>query len=1593
MAVHRSSLAIIGVVILFFGIILSSAKHDQSFVNSVFAEELDIPDTKQLKHAKIASNLLKIINGEQSEGALAITSDQDKIRVVMELDALSSANLAELEEYGADIEVTHGTRVQALVPSYELERMAEYDFVRYIDQPIELGSRVVSQGVRIIGADLVHEAGNTGQGVKVAVIDLGFDVNNPEIAANIVEAISFRFDGDITAGGNTDHGTAVSEIVVDVAPDAQLFLYNVQFELELLNAIDFIINNRDIDIISMSLGTNVGPEDGTSAISQAVDNARNNGILFVVAAGNGADSHWEGNFFDPDANDFHNFAIDDETIQFRAQAGDIVTVILNWDDWPISVQDYDLLIFDRNFNLVGFSLNPQCFEDDDETIVCPGAPPTEFDTFVAPVNGMYHVVILEFHATESVLFDLYTSHPLREYNVPSSSLSIPADANGALSVGATARGNDRLEDFSSRGPTNDGRIKPDIVAPNGVRTSTINPLSGTSASAPHVAGAAALVKAAVSGASADTLQSLLEQNTADNHPKNNDDGTGRVDVTFLLQPVVIDTDGDGIPDDLDQCPFEPETINGFLDEDGCPDEVPIPDTDGDGILDNADQCIAEPETFNGFEDEDGCPDELPPDSGTITIIKDAIPDDEQDFSFAGSLGTFSLDDDGDDDNELPSQITFNVLAGTYSITEAPIPEGWNLASAVCDDGSSVNSIEVSPEEDVTCTFTNIKLSVETATGTGTTTFSTDTGAITNLTSIDPASLPPAPVEFPHGLFNFTITVSPGDTASVNITFPSDIPADSQYWKFQNGLYFQLPDELVGSNDGDSVLTLTLTDGGVGDADGVANGVIVDPGGPVTTGGGGIGSIGTGGGSDGGVYRGRTFAFGDPTRSGYDDKPPIIAEVITQDGSMKILAKILDEIGVKDARIIVSKKTIAMQHQSGTSNWWTATIPSDLLSGETIFFKITARDYNNNLGEYSGSADVPFGVMSSNEGASFAIKPLSSFSKKQDQAYSIIASGVQPNTKTINPQITIKNTSTEPLQNVRLMLSPELKGKFLLSDYAIKSIAPQSEALVSLKMIGRPNVDAMNNPIPYKGQIIISINNGSPYILELSGDIPNQSSALQSIFKKMIASKAEQRYKSFEKPDLRISQDINYEVTLGSGEYMIKNTSDELIIRNTGEEPLKNLRIMTSTATDHFLLDQKNIALVPSGSFVKIKLTSMVDDAELPRDLSGELVIVPENANPVTIPISIGKKLAEDKNTKYEVSTLSGSGIISNTADGIVIRNNSNEAIENVRLILPRELSRVFSVTEDAFRSIEPNSEKIIHLEQRGTVDSNVRQILNDYKGEIIIVSSNGMKKIVPVNIVWKSISSEHFVVYARDNADELNKATQMINFLERGYADTAKIIGESGSKTLVYMTDSLDELKMLDGAHLRSALAHDANVEFVWSNSEHANMFALREFARRTIVDEHAAYWTKQKILLDRGNWLVDGISNYASARIVGERGMIKDQLDAFIAEPTSFEWYGVATDSQYGSSYTLFKFLVEQYGDAIIHKTLSYLDSTIVSNDSCETFEQCALVMAIYDVNEFNANDNKHELSFVSIVQEWKDYVLEKYGISEDELSIIQVF
>jgi uncharacterized repeat protein (TIGR01451 family) len=105
-------------------------------------------------------------------------------------------------------------------------------------------------------------------------------------------------------------------------------------------------------------------------------------------------------------------------------------------------------------------------------------------------------------------------------------------------------------------------------------------------------------------------------------------------------------------------------------------------------------------------------------TGTITIIKDSIPNNGQDFNFSttGGLGSFILDDDGNNNNTRSNtKILNDVAAGTYTITEGTAG-GWKLTNLVCDDGNgSVDlsnrsaTINLEAGENITCTFTNTKL--------------------------------------------------------------------------------------------------------------------------------------------------------------------------------------------------------------------------------------------------------------------------------------------------------------------------------------------------------------------------------------------------------------------------------------------------------------------------------------------------------------------------------------------------------------------------------------------------------------------------------------------------------------------------------------------------------------------------------------------------------------------------------------------------------------------------------------------------------------------------------------------------------------------
>jgi OmpA-OmpF porin, OOP family len=120
----------------------------------------------------------------------------------------------------------------------------------------------------------------------------------------------------------------------------------------------------------------------------------------------------------------------------------------------------------------------------------------------------------------------------------------------------------------------------------------------------------------------------------------------RAMIGIVFEPNIGDRDGDGLKDDVDKCPDEPEDFDRFEDEDGCPE----PDNDRDGILDEDDSCPEVPEDKDGFEDEDGCPEGNKGDRDGDGILDnvDKCPDDPEDFDgFEDEDGCPDPDNDKD----------------------------------------------------------------------------------------------------------------------------------------------------------------------------------------------------------------------------------------------------------------------------------------------------------------------------------------------------------------------------------------------------------------------------------------------------------------------------------------------------------------------------------------------------------------------------------------------------------------------------------------------------------------------------------------------------------------------------------------------------------------------------------------------------------------------------------------------------------------------------------------------------------------------------------------------------------------------------------
>jgi subtilisin family serine protease len=468
-----------------------------------------------------------------------------KVRVDVTTSNASAARAAILR-LGGHVEGSWRGDVTALVPPSSLATLSRLPSVRFVGAP----ARMVEDAVpgEEVGASLAsawQAQGITGKGVKIAVIDGGFGgladrQASGDLPTNIVTG---DFCGGLFASSNEIHGTAVAEIVHEMAPDAQLYLACSTDESSVGQA-ERWAKSQGVKVINFSAGFPAsGRGDGSGLIGSIVADARANGILWVNAAGNQALTHWSGTFIDTDGDGLEDWAPNDIGNTFVWPNGSQVCGILKWDEWPIAVSDFDLQLIDSNTGNVLASSN---------TVQNGSQPPLEaFCTTPNPTGSNLAVawVIVGNHVVGSPRLDLISESPPLQYSEAAGSVLDPATSPSAFAVGALCWQTGALESYSSQGPTIDGRVKPDIVGHDSVSSPAYGSFSGTcpsgfagtSAASPEVAGAAALVKQAHPAFGPDQLESFLEQNATDIGAPGKDDQTGAGGLHLPSSVGVTDT--------------------------------------------------------------------------------------------------------------------------------------------------------------------------------------------------------------------------------------------------------------------------------------------------------------------------------------------------------------------------------------------------------------------------------------------------------------------------------------------------------------------------------------------------------------------------------------------------------------------------------------------------------------------------------------------------------------------------------------------------------------------------------------------------------------------------------------------------------------------------------------------------------------------------------------------------------------------------------------------------------------------------------------------------------------------------------------------
>ena len=440
--------------------------------------------------------------------------------------------------------------VRARLPIRRVDEIAALPEVRFVG-PKELF--VLNTGSVTSQGDTAHAAAAArtsfsidGSGVRVGVLSDGVDSRAARQASGDlpVTCASPPAPGPCVAvatglGGSGDEGTAMLEIVYDLAPGAQLFFATADGgSAAFASNIQTLRNTYGCDIIVDDVAYLAeGPfQDGP--IAQAVNAVKASGALYFSSAGNsgrltaGTSGTWEGDFFNSGwnlavtgltpARPMHSFngltgASAATSDQLTANSGSFI--ILGWSD-PLgaSANDYDLFRLDSGFTAVlSYSIDSQTGTQDPIEGVSAGS--TGQRIVITKYAGADRALRID---TNRGRLSIATKGAVFGHNGGESTISVAATDGRTPVLGNPFTGGaaNLAETYSSDGPrqifynpdgsaitpgnvlfsTNGGRLlrKPDITAADCVTTTTpgFSPFCGTSAAAPHAAAIAALLKSA-----------------------------------------------------------------------------------------------------------------------------------------------------------------------------------------------------------------------------------------------------------------------------------------------------------------------------------------------------------------------------------------------------------------------------------------------------------------------------------------------------------------------------------------------------------------------------------------------------------------------------------------------------------------------------------------------------------------------------------------------------------------------------------------------------------------------------------------------------------------------------------------------------------------------------------------------------------------------------------------------------------------------------------------------------------------------------------------------------------------------------------------